>query len=415
MQCGKFYEGCVSGADTTIQLGVSAYTVYDFDVIRGKLNSAKTLLDKYYLASGKVATSWSTYQYIIDLYKPLRAKISQISGAKYVTNAWMKYYEIYCKYAYILLKNRSNIRVFFNAELPGAALSAFNHYMKTVIRKDYQWRASSYYPRGSDTTAISDSTALGDRYGFYEKNRSNWLMGKTQNGGFRDGDMTNIDNILEYERLIGPNSEFGGVDLYSHDAGMDVGGSVNGELQFNQQETINMRLHLGCAIAGLYTLRQDGIFIAKQYTFFETLTWNLIIIYSTLFEQFYICKPKTSRVYNSEIYLIGIGYKGISTSVRAVLEDKLHNFNTLPVLSNDNVNITAISQIGSLIRCANDIFGTQTVAIHKNIDLFNKHKNNIKKYRESIQKSGIYTNCIQDWLTTNKILHINNNDVLPSY
>ena len=142
---------------------------------------------------------------------------------------------------------------FFNAELPGAALCAFNHYAHTVGLNP-TWYASSLV----DPT----SGALGDDYGLYEKNRENWLMTDKNNG-----DITIAANINDFAARIPP------ICLYSHDAGIDV------SCDFNNQEMLNAKIHFGCAIAGLKTLSLGGMFIAKQYTLFETFTWNLILLY----------------------------------------------------------------------------------------------------------------------------------------
>jgi hypothetical protein len=80
------------------------------------------------------------------------------------------------------------------------------------------------------------------------------------------------------------------------------------------------------------TLKIGGSFIAKQYTFFETFTWNLIIIYAQMFDEFYICKPLTSRPYNGEIYLVGKGFRGITDETKTILMNRMENFHTNPFI-----------------------------------------------------------------------------------
>jgi hypothetical protein len=194
---------------------------------------------------------------------------------------------------------------FFNAELPGAAVCAFNHFVKTLRASlDSDWRGASIVPNhesGQDTT-----TVLGDKYGLYSHNIDKWMMdlgADTQDGFTNNGDATIKANLIDYAARIGPASDIGGVDLYSHDAGIDVTGADTHGLLFNRQEQLNGKIHFGCALAGLMTLRIGGAFIAKQYTALETYSWNLIIIYASLFDKFYLSKPLTSRPYNSEMYL----------------------------------------------------------------------------------------------------------------
>lgn len=358
------------------------YTNDNLIAIKTRLNEAKSKLDPLY---ARESNEWTQFQNTIDIYKPMRFEIAKGYNAKNVTNAWMKYWEIYNQYGLI---GDGPVHAFFNAELPGAALCAFNHYMKTkrpgVV---FDWRASSLVQN-------SDNNALGDTYGLYEMNKSKWVMSGTNNG-----DATVMDNILDFAAQIGPDSSFGGVDLYSHDAGIDVSDD------FNEQETANAKIHLGCAIAGFMTLKPGGNFVAKQYTFFETLTWNLIIIYSQLFDEFYICKPLTSRPYNSEVYLVGKGFKGFDEKIKTILVDKLMNFNMNPVLG--TVPIEIMSEIE---RAARIIFVQQYNFIEENIKLFSQYKlNNLRVGLEQLKHDRKTA-----WLKCYPVGSIKDFDQLPS-
>jgi hypothetical protein len=103
---------------------------------------------------------WIQFQAILDTYKKMRFNIEAATNAKIVTNAWMKYYELYTHYDLIQSVNHEFI-AFFNAELPGAALCAFNHFMRTMrSNMKFDWRASSIAP--NDTA--HGATILGDDY-----------------------------------------------------------------------------------------------------------------------------------------------------------------------------------------------------------------------------------------------------------
>ncbi|QYB17447.1 cap-specific mRNA (nucleoside-2'-O-)-methyltransferase [Pacmanvirus S19] len=351
--------------------------------LKTRLNKTKSKLDKYYELS-KVnpmfKKQWIKFQNTVDIYKPMRWYIEYNFNAKHVTNAWMKYYEIYTEYDLVTAKSSKYV-AFFNAELPGAALCAFNHFMKTR-NLDFTWYGSSFI---SD-----DSSTFGDFYGIYVNNKNNWLMSDTNNG-----DMTCINNILDIADKIGPKSLIGGVDFYSHDAGMDV------SCDFNNQELINAKLHLGCALAGFLTMKVGACFIAKQYTFFEKLSSDLIMIYSQLFSEFYICKPLTSRPYNSEIYLIGKGFKGIDDVKKSILINKLVNFNTEPLLSTYNMELFNFAEL---------VFTHQIDFINENIYLFETYKNNINLLNRQIEP--IRVKSINNWLRKYPIFKISDNNQL---
>jgi len=350
--------------------------------------------------------NWLQFQNVIDIYKPMRFEIEKRYNAKHVTNAWLKYWELYFRFGVVPEKTDHKYVAFFNAELPGAALCAFNHYMKTMRGEmEFDWRASSLAPSNS-------VSALGDTYGLYEKNRDKWLMTIGEvDGRKNNGDSTIVANLLDFVAQVGPESPFGGVDLYSHDAGIDVSTDDKGGLGFNNQELANARVHFGCALAGLLTLRKGGAFIAKQYTMFETFTWNLILIYAQLFDEFYISKPLTSRPYNSEIYLVGKGYRGLSEPLKGILMTRLENFNTQPLIEPGAKEVLG-EPISRIIHFARAIYGQQIAAINENVELFEKYRSRLWMLKNALddlkaERSGA-------WYKDYPLKTIRTADQLPS-
>jgi len=333
------------------------YSQQELVELESRLNIEKSKLDRIY-ANHKTRSRWLRAQNNLDLYKSLKNTITADYGGQFVSNATIKYFEIFNKFPALAGSLPDNPKVFFNAELPGAALCAFNHYMNG---KAYDWHASSLI------TPSEDNSSLGDTYGLYAANPDRWLMTADMNG-----DCTNIENLLKMRDRLGPDSPCGGVDLYSHDAGLDSSGD------YNNQESLNMRLHLGCALAGLMTLKPGGAFIAKQYTFFKTFTWNLLILYSSMFQEFHLFKPLSSRPTNSEIYLIGIGYKGttndelMKTLVQRLSAQLTARFDDSPFISAECVKINYGEQLGELLNYANMVYGTQIEFLRESVELFEK-------------------------------------------
>jgi hypothetical protein len=381
--------------------------------IKNTLNDAKSSLDVYYELARKDAQfgkQFMKFQNIVDLYKPMRIIIENNSNALHVTNAWLKYWEIYIYYDLVPSDvsndaNNDTFKVFFNAELPGAAVCAFNHYMKTMRRAvKFDWKASSLAP-GEPTSNVSE--ALGDTYGIFANNRDHWLMTLPNEAGARrnNGDVTVLANILDFAEQIGPNSPYGGVDLYSHDAGIDVSND------FNNQELINAKIHFGCALACFKTLKLGGSFTAKQYTFFETFTWNLICIYAVMFDEFYICKPLTSRPYNSEIYLIGKGFRGIHPTIDGILMRRLGNFNTKPLLD-DNILKYMPDTVKMVEDAAAIIFGQQTDILNENVRLFKTYERKLSALQNGLKE--LKRQRINSWLSNYPVPSIDSRDQLPS-
>lgn len=294
-------------ADLRLRAGADIDSRSAMAEIEETLNNAKNKLDRF--PPEKIAAAQRN-----SPFGRLRKIISKKYNAQFVSNAWLKYWELASDFRGDL---RPNSRIFFNAEFPGSGILAMNHFFVSLFGKPIQeWVASSYLPpKGSTATNtqtksnVESSTILEDRYGIYKRNAGNWAMTTTNNGDMRDP-----HNIRDLGARFGAGSDpADGFDVYMHDAGIDVSDD------YNRQEEKNITLHFGCALAGFAVLRRGGIFVAKQYTFFKPISWQLIAIYAALFDEFYIVKPATSRAANSEIYLVGRGFRGITMYVFDVL------------------------------------------------------------------------------------------------
>ena len=118
------------------------------------------------------------------------------------------------------------------------------------------------------------------------------------------GDVTDPNTVISLG--IGVKSRFtntAGAVLYTSDVGIDVTGDYAG------QEENTSAINYGQIISGLLALAPGGNFVTKQYTFFTPFSRSLIALVASFFEETYITKPATSRPGNSEVYLVGKGFK----------------------------------------------------------------------------------------------------------
>lgn len=324
-----------------LTLSTELYTNKTMMELKHKLNTTKSLIDKYAL-SDEHHVKWEKLSNEVRIVNMLKRFVKTKMNGQFVSRAWLKLYELHSKYKTV--PATGSLHAFHNAELPGTSICALNHLIKTRHPQvQYEWVASSYAP------ADKDSAALDDMFGIYAATKEHWLMTPTNNG-----DMTDIKNILDIEKKIG-----GSMDLYTHDAGIDVSDN------YNIQEEANARLHLGCALMGFLVLKPGGIFIGKQYTLFETLTMNLIAIYATLFTEFYLSKPMTSGYGNSEVYLIGKGFKGLPDNIRKLLTDRLENFSMAPMLTELSADV-----LNAQVTFAKRLALAQVENIHVSIDMY---------------------------------------------
>lgn len=290
------------------KLGPGVYASQDMRHIRRveqQLARTKAKMDQM---TPPQRTAFSRVLLRCDLFRNTKRQLQIQYNAQHPTNAWMKFHEILSQMNIIpfIKTHFGNIPVvnaFCNAELPGASICALNQKVKGE-GCELEWHASSIMVQDSE------HRYLGDDYGILEHNRDKWLMNDQH-----DGDATKISNLEYYEEVLKEK-----VELYTHDAGVGL------DDHFENQERINLKIHLGCAIAGFKTLKQGGCFIAKQYTLFLYESIVLVSRYMELFDEFYIVKPQTSKPTNSEIYLVGLGfnlqkYQRMSNLFETWLED----------------------------------------------------------------------------------------------
>jgi len=341
----------------------------EFNNIKNTLNNAKNLIDN---------VNENDYSYIsrkLDVYRTMKQLLSYKYKMQIVTNATIKIYEII--HQMNLIKNKE-ISVFCNAELPGGFIIGINHYIKTMYKNSiFKWVASSY---------LSEKGTLGDTYGIYKYNKNNWLMDSIMNGNIMDK-----DNIIELTNRV--LSRFpNGVDLYTSDAGFDVSNN------YNEQEEQTIVLNYGQILVGLLTLSTGGNLITKQFTYFTVFNRSLIMLLSTLFDKLYITKPATSRPLNSEIYIIGIEFKGINDPLKSFMINKLTNIDP-------DIPIIIYKPNTELL----------TIAYYLYVDQQTTYINYM--YNTYIQKKMIITtgyNKIQEkWIKNNDIKIINTKDYIP--
>lgn len=250
--------------------------------------------------------------------------------------------------------SQSQITTFHNAEYPGSFIMATNQFMHNQ-GKEWDWVGSSMV---SDKVADSENPEMYDEMGRRKtsstlleiypelkkyESAGNWIMydssGSKPKLHKSRGDTTDVE-YLEYTRSKLAISKIV-VDIYTADGGMDVSDD------YNRQEEINAKLNLGQCLMGLMTLRQGGIFISKTYSLYLGFSVSWTYFLSTLFEKFYIFKPQTSGTTNSEVYYLGVGYKGCSETVLRKIQNHLSgNFNPrVPVFDMTDFDVDSMIRV----------------------------------------------------------------------
>ncbi len=264
----------------------------DILTIKEKLFAAKSRLDNIHHVD--------LITRALDPFRREKYQIAKSIGEKHVSNAWLKCFDIIMKFK--LLSGKTVIRHYDGASLPGAFILATQYAVRHYINGcDYKWRACSLYD--------SDIPHLGDDYGLLRQFPNNWLMDEKNNG-----DITNIDNINNITVKLLNKTNF-----YTSDLGFDV------STDYNNQETLHFCANTGQILLCLKVLQVGGICVIKHYTYLEEYTLKYLSKFSKLFKYFYLYKPVASKLLNSEVYLVGIGFIGNRTTMAEDLERCLVN------------------------------------------------------------------------------------------
>jgi hypothetical protein len=148
-----------------------------------------------------------------------------------------------------------------------------------------------------------------------EKYPDNWLI--DVNKKEEQGNVLNLQNQMFWKHFFSSIS----LNLYTSDLGNPF---------YETQEKEHILPHIGQIVTGLLNLTSGGTMIVKQYTFFHILSKQIIFLLTGLFENVTICKPSTSKISNSENYLVCENYtdnKEIKSKIIELFIYKIKNKN----------------------------------------------------------------------------------------
>lgn len=356
----------------------------------------------------------------LDLYAGLKRTLRSDYGMIISTNASLKMYELVIQMRLLACESGAlqHARAFYNAEFPGAFIVAVNHYVKTMCPEtNLDWVGSSYYPEAA--ALRGDETILGDAYGIYANNRENWLMGPRPNAmpegeGPVTGDLTNPDVVAALADAV--HSRFSvaptGASLYTSDAGIDV------SADFNRQEALTALLNFGQALCGILALAIGGSIVIKQYTFVTPFSRSLIALLAALFDAVYVVKPLTSRPANSEVYIVGKGFRGIDRALADALLDRLAAYHAAPDTTPCDWSplldpeLTADVDV-ALLRYARQIHERQQVAfLNEAADLYQQWRGNLDQLGRALNRDA--RRVQEAWLGENPVRRIRDDQQLPA-
>lgn len=347
------------------------YKIKDMEELKTLLDKSKSQLDELY-KDKEFVSLWKN----CNPFKYEKKIIAQLGNTYNVSNAWLKCYEILNHFNILPNQLTSDTYLHFdNAAFPGSFILSVHHLCHTrrSYGNKYKWVASS----------LIEPDATDDKYLLYKNYPNNWLMDAEFNG-----DVTKMDNILHFHDRL-KNS----VDLYTSDLGFNVASD------YNNQELLHCRANIGQILSGLLTLKEGGCFITKQYTMFEAVTLSVIYATSTFFNEFYVCKPISSKSANSEIYLVGKGFKSCDILSNQYIKKLIQ------LLDGDLIPLFDVINYPKYVK---KMINLSKGLIEVQIDKINQDIKKIKSDKFNKVLSNINDVLILEWYENNPILPILN-------
>ena len=330
---------------------------------------------------------WDIIKKLTNPYEYIHTIIPnyKISVCKYkpISRAFFKMIEIIN--VFNLLDENEKISTFHLAEGPGGFVEAFGY-----IRNNSK---DIYY----GMTLVSSDTNIPS----WKKTTGNFNKNfKIENGITGTGDLFDMKNLIychnKYRQTM---------DYITGDGGFDFSND------FNNQEEQSFKLVFSQVCFNLVMQKDGGCFVLKIFDIFKTKTIEIIYLLSCSYDTVHIYKPSTSRVANSEKYIICKNYKSNNNIIDYILNnyDNMLN-NNIESLFDIKIPKIFLNKIQEL----NSIYGQQQleninytlniirefININYKLKLINNDKNQLYKYL-------LYFNDLKYDISNNQTQHIN--------
>lgn len=215
----------------------------------------------------------------------IRDEIKKHVGESYVTNAWIKMYELLVTFD--LIGNKKEINTFHICEHPGAFIYATQDFIqKNYPNSKHDFIFQSLKP-------YDDPQIFKTEYKLLKRFSNKLDYGKTGTG-----DITNINNILYYGDKY-RNKYF---DLVTSDCGLACE-------DFTQQESELYKIYFGALLCSLLICKDKSNYVAKFFSFNNYKTIEIIYIASLFFDKVYITRILTTKSFSGENYMVCMNYK----------------------------------------------------------------------------------------------------------
>jgi 23S rRNA U2552 (ribose-2'-O)-methylase RlmE/FtsJ len=339
--------------------------IYISKTLNSYLNDSKQQINDNFNNWDYIKKYTNTYEFIHTIIPGTKNSVSKL---KPLSRSYYKMVEMSHTLNVFDNYSSSNINTFHLAEGPGGFIEAIVDLRKntndkyigmTLINDDPNvpgWKKSEHYLSKHKNIEI-------------------------ESGITNTGDLLNIDNLKYcYDKYN--NS----CDIITADGGFDF------SIDFNHQEIMATKLLFAEVSFALIMQKINGHFILKIFDIFSKASVDIIYLLSSVYKQVYIVKPNTSRLANSEKYIVCKYFKGTSKKlIDSIIGQypKLNTINYISSMFDFNLDLYFRNKIEEY----NAIFGQQQIEnISSTINLIiSKNK---KDKIETLKKNNINKSLI---------------------
>jgi hypothetical protein len=348
----------------------------EIEILNNRSHKLESLIDT------RNTRVWYKAGKLMEYYPQHLTKIGKLINQDYITQAWLKMYEILSLFHKKIFNNTKKTFTAFHAcEAPGTFILATNHFIKTRCPKgvEYKWMAQSLNP----FIELEGKVGFKDNWGLIKKYKNNWKFGADNTG-----DITNIKNIEWYHKYCE------NIDFLTFDCGTSM---ATGDLAYNIEMYMiyfglyNTPLDKTCLMKIIYPINDSNI-IVMLYYFYQS------------FKEVVIYKPRQNYTGN-EFYILGFGKKKVDKKIMEHLK--------IFVLSNGkkNINLKLLENDEFLYqfhKIYEKLVENKMNAVRKKIYFTDNYENISKDFKDFIDEIAEKKNL--EWLKKFKILPINEND-----
>jgi len=257
------------------------------------LNSLSSYLQEI---KGKICMydSWEIFKEYTNPYEYIHTKThhkKSVASYQPLSRSYFKMIEILKQFSLLYPFRNQSIKTFHLAEGPGGFVEAVLN-----VRKG-QVPSISYQDSYHAITLIQEnnkSVPSWRRSQFFIRNHSNVHI---ELGSDLTGNLLHMENFVDMVTKYGSQ-----MDLITADGGFDFSDD------FNKQEICIIPLLVAQISYALCLQKMGGCFVLKIFDCFLPATVDLLYLLSSCYENVYLTKPLTSRVANSEKYIVCENY-----------------------------------------------------------------------------------------------------------